>query len=636
MNYAEFVYLIVVFPLIGFLINGLVGKRLPEKVSGWIGSLASTASFVMTLLIFIEYLQTHQNSQVNLFDWIVAGKIHATVGYNVDALSLVMAGVVTGVGTLIHFYSIGYMHGEDGFSRYFAYLNLFMFSMLNLVLGNNILLLFLGWEGVGLCSYLLIGYYFQTKTASDAGKKAFIVNRIGDFGFLIGIFLIVQHFGTINFSELIAAVKSQPASGDVMFWIALALFVGATGKSAQIPLFVWLPDAMAGPTPVSALIHAATMVTSGVYMIARLNFIYVLAPDAMAIVAMVGAVTAFFAATIGLKQMDIKKVLAYSTVSQLGYMFIAVGVGAFTSGVFHLMTHAFFKALLFLGSGSVINALHHEQDIRNMGGLWKKIPITFWTFLMGTLAIAGTPLFSGFFSKDEILWKAYNQNVVVWGLGAAAALMTSFYMFRLLFVTFFGKMRYHEHDGHKVHESPAYMTIPLMVLAVLSVVGGFVGIPHIIDVLHIGNQFEHFLSPVVHDVTHIHAGHSMEMLLMGLSIGLAVLGFLAAWFIFYKKESVPGADGTIQGFQKVLYNKYYVDELYHNTVVRGTIGLANGLWRFMDKAIIDGFINGVGFLAGGISRTIRVMQTGMVHDYMLSMIIGVSVLVIYILTLFIR
>ncbi len=635
MNYAELVYLIVLFPLIGFIINGLIGHKLPEKVSGLIGSLASTFSFILTFLIFLEYTGTHKSSQVNLFDWVVAGKLHATIGFQVDALSLVMALVVTGVGSLIHFYSIGYMHGEKGFARYFAYLNLFMFSMLNLVLGNNLLLLFLGWEGVGLCSYLLIGYYYETGFAPDAGKKAFIVNRIGDFGFLIGIFLIIQNFGTINFAELKAAVHGSSISGDIMFWIALMLFVGATGKSAQIPLYVWLPDAMAGPTPVSALIHAATMVTSGVYMIARLNFVYVLAPDAMEIVAIVGALTAFFAATVGLQQMDIKKVLAYSTVSQLGYMFIAVGVGAFTAGVFHLMTHAFFKALLFLGSGSVIHALHHEQDMRNMGGLRSKLPVTFWTFLMGTLAIAGTPLFSGFFSKDEILWKAYNQNVFVWGLGAAAALMTSFYMFRLLFLTFFGKMRYHEHGHHKVHESPAIMTVPLAILAILSVIGGFIGIPHIIDILHIGNKFEHFLEPVVHDVTKITAGHSTEMLLMVFSISLAVIGFFGAYYIFYKKQSVPGSDNSILGFKKVLYNKYYVDEFYQQTVIQGTLGLAVGLWRFVDKMIIDGVVNGIGLFVRTLSQAGRVIQTGMVHDYMLSMIIGVSVLAIYILTLFI-
>ncbi len=634
MNFSEYAWLIVFSPFIGFLINGLVGRKFSEKTIGLIGSLASTLSFVISVLIFFQYSALSQKApiQIDLFKWIVAGGINVSIGYQIDSLSLVMVLVVTGVGSLIHFYSIGYMHGEKGFARYFAYLNLFMFSMLNLVLGNNILLMFLGWEGVGLCSYLLIGYYYETDYAPTAGKKAFIVNRIGDFGFLIGIFLIIQNFGTLNFTELSTVVaKGTSVGNDTIFWITLMLFVGATGKSAQIPLYVWLPDAMAGPTPVSALIHAATMVTSGVYMIARLSFLYVLAPETMAIVAFVGGATALFAATIGTQQNDIKKVLAYSTVSQLGFMFMAVGVGAFTAGIFHLVTHAFFKALLFLGSGSIIYALHHEQDMRNMGGLRKKLPVTFFTFLMGTLAIAGTPFFSGFFSKDEILWKVFNYSSLLFWMGALAAMLTSFYMFRLVFMTFFGEMRYHEHGGHHVHESPAVMTVPLIILAVLSVFGGFMGIPHVLDVFHVGNYFEHFLSSSVKDSLPIVFGTKEEWGTMSLSVIIAIIGFTIAYVIYLKKKYVPGDDSTIKGYKKVIYNKYYVDEMYERTVISGTIRISKTVYEYFDKLVIDGIVNGVGKSIRRIGEGIRGTQTGLVRDYMLTMIIGVSIMLVYVL-----
>ena len=633
MNFSEYAWLIILSPLIGFIINGLLGKYFHEKLIGIIGSLASTISFIVAAMIFVQFTgaKSHAPFEIELFKWMVAGKINVAVAYQIDALSLVMSLVVTGVGSLIHFYSIGYMSGEKGYARYFAYLNLFMFAMLNLVLGNNILIMFLGWEGVVLCSYLLIGYYYETDFAPSAGKKAFIVNRIGDFGFLIGIFLILANFGTLHFGELAKAVGAEKADVTLMTWITMMLFVGATGKSAQIPLYVWLPDAMAGPTPVSALIHAATMVTSGVYMIARLNFLYVLAPASMAVVAFVGGSTALFAATIGIFQMDIKKVLAYSTVSQLGYMFMAVGVGAFSAGIFHLVTHAFFKALLFLGSGSVIYALHHEQDMRNMGGLRKKLPITFLTFLMGTLAISGTPLFSGFFSKDEILWKVFNYNIILWGIGALAAVITSFYMFRLVFLTFFGEKRYHEHGDHGVHESPAVMTVPLIILAILSVIGGFMGIPHLLDFFHAGNRFEHFLSSTVKDSATVVYGGNVEWLMMGVSVAAALIGFTVSLIIYWKRKYVPGADSTITGIKKVIYNKYYVDELYQHTVISGTLNLSKAVYKYFDMLVIDGIVNGVGKVIRKIGESMRALQTGVVHDYMLSMIIGVSLLLMYIL-----
>src|SRR6516162_9805347 len=515
MDFLNLIWLIPLFPAAGFVINGLFGKRMSKTIVGFIACAMVFISFVIAAGAVFQLLQLdpmHRSHVVKLYEWINAGAAHTSEGplarftvdwaFLLDPLSSVMILVVTGIGFLIHVYSTGYMHEEDGFYRFFAYLNLFMFSMLTLVLGSNYLMMFIGWEGVGLCSYLLIGYYFLKKSAGDAAKKAFVVNRVGDWGLSIGIFLIFYHFGSLEFTKVGEIVREGAASGlfhvgDAMFvTIALALFVGATGKSAQIPLFVWLPDAMEGPTPVSALIHAATMVTAGVYMVARSNFIYQMAPQAMTVVAVIGAVTAFFAASIGLVQNDIKRVLAYSTVSQLGYMFLALGVGAFAAGIFHLMTHAFFKALLFLGSGSVIHAMHHEQDMRKMGALWNRIPITFKTMFVGTLAISGTPFLSGFFSKDEILWQAFSSphgRKYLWLIGVTVAGMTSFYMFRLLFMTFFGESRVDHHTSHHVHESPKSMTIPLIVLAIGAVFAGYVGLPSWLG----GSAFERFLEPVL-------------------------------------------------------------------------------------------------------------------------------------------
>ena len=465
----DLVWLIPIFPLIGFLINGLFGKRFPEKVIGWIGALSVGASFLVALSIFMQLLGTDPASrsiQKIVYTWILSGELNVPIGFLVDPLSMVMLLVVTGVGFIIHVYSIGYMHGELGFRRFFAYLNLFVFNMLILVSANNFLLMFVGWEGVGLCSYLLIGYYYEKKSASDAGKKAFIVNRVGDFGFILGVLLIFVTFGTLTFPDVFAAAQDKlPAGGALVTIITLMLFLGATGKSAQIPLFTWLPDAMEGPTPVSALIHAATMVTAGVYMVARCSVLFALAPVSLTVVAVIGGATAFFAATIGITQFDIKRVLAYSTISQLGYMFMACGVGAFSSGIFHLMTHAFFKALLFLAAGSVMHAMSGELDMRKMGALKSKLPYTWGTYLFGTLAIAGIFPFAGFFSKDEILYYSFQRHEGFWILGAVAAIMTSFYMFRSLFMTFYGKSRVDPETAHHVHESPSIMTVPLMILA---------------------------------------------------------------------------------------------------------------------------------------------------------------------------
>jgi NADH-quinone oxidoreductase subunit L len=517
--------LIILFPLAGALINGLLGKKLPKSAVSFIGPAAIGLSFVVVVFSFMKLLQLpveERSIEQTLFTWISSGNLN--VGFNLlfDQLSAIMALIVSGVSFLIHIYSVGYMGEDKGYSKFFTYLNLFVFMMLILVLGDSYLMMFIGWEGVGLCSYLLIGFWFEEKANADAGKKAFIVNRIGDFGFLLGMFLIFNVFSSLNYHEVFEQAKNvQNINGGIFVAMTLLLFVGAIGKSAQIPLYVWLPDAMAGPTPVSALIHAATMVTAGVYMVARSSVLYALAPTSMMVVACVGAATALFAATIGITQFDIKKVLAYSTVSQLGYMLIAVGVGAFSAGIFHLMTHAFFKALLFLGAGSVIHAMHHAyhathnhddpQDMRNMGGMRKYMPVTYKCFLLATLAIAGAPLFSGFFSKDEILWFAFSSSrggVGFWLIGVLAAGITAFYMFRLLFMTFFGENRLKAEEQNHLHESPKTITIPLIVLAVLSVFGGFIGIPEAF-IKH-ANLFEHFLDPVFEDAHNIIVNSSGE------------------------------------------------------------------------------------------------------------------------------
>jgi NADH-quinone oxidoreductase subunit L len=615
-----------------------------RKLVAFIGPAVVGVAFVVSLLsvIALAARSPHDRLFVQvLFPWIQAGGFSAPAALQLDPLSSVMILVVTGVGFLIHVYSVGYMSHEKAFARYFVYLNLFTFAMLVLVLGSNYLVMFVGWEGVGLCSYLLIGYWYEKKSASDAGKKAFIVNRVGDFGFILGLFLLFWTFGTVNYTEVFAKIPMLSASGvlttEIATAITLLFFIGAIGKSAQIPLYVWLPDAMEGPTPVSALIHAATMVTAGVYMVARSNALYLLSPVSMGVVAVVGAATAIFSATIGITQNDIKRVLAYSTVSQLGYMFLACGVGAFTAGIFHLMTHAFFKALLFLGSGSVIHALSGEQDMRKMGSLKKHLPITFTTMFIATLAIAGIPGLSGFFSKDEILWKAFSSphgNIVLWAIGALAAGVTAFYMFRLVFLTFFGASRMEPQVEKHVHESPGSMTVPLMLLAVFSVIGGWVGIP---EVLGGHNYFEEWLAPVfAHGAAGGHgAAHhpvALELGLMAGSILVALCGIGLAYYLYRVRTEKPEKIAeTVPRLYDVVYNKYYVDEIYDVVIVRRIVDGSVWLWKAFDAAFIDGIVNGVASLVRGAGDRLRRVQTGVVGNYAFSLLLGAVLIVGYIL-----
>ncbi|NWG02675.1 MAG: NADH-quinone oxidoreductase subunit L [Syntrophaceae bacterium] len=652
----DYVWLIPLLPAIGFMINGLFGNRLGKKVVSWVGPMAIGLSFFVSILIFFELIGRPPGQRFFekiIFDWVVSGSFQTVIGYQIDPLSILMALVVSGVSFFIHIYSVGYMHDDPGYTRYFTYLNLFVFMMLNLVLANNFLLMFVGWEGVGLCSYLLIGFWYEKDSASNAGKKAFVVNRVGDFGFLLGIFMLFIHFGTLDFTDIFGSLQKNPhlLSTTTATTIAILLFIGACGKSAQIPLYVWLPDAMEGPTPVSSLIHAATMVTAGVYMVARCNVLYSLAPIAMAIVAIVGVATAIYTASIGFCQNDIKKVLAYSTISQLGYMFLGVGVGAFSAGIFHLMTHAFFKGLLFLAAGSVMHALSGELDMRKMGALRTKIPITFWTFFIATLAIAGIPGLSGFFSKDEILWQAFSSShghFLLWLVAAIAAGMTAFYMFRALFMTFFGQSRVDEHVAHHIHESPKIMTVPLMILAVLSVIGGYIGIPH---VLGGANHIHEFLAPVLGggaESGKAHAGmaivsqawasagegggHSaaLELLMMAISVIIALIGIGTAYLFYIKNPALPKMLAERwKGLYKLVFNKYYVDELYEILFIKSLKGLGIGLWRGFDDFVIDGLINGVAYLIGWISGGVRKIQTGVVQNYAFSIIIGGIVLAAY-------
>lgn len=627
----RYIIFIPLFPALGAFINGIFGHRFTKNAVHAVAITAIGLSFIFSLYAFIELLSLPPQSRViqeTVYTWITTGNFSVDVAFLLDPLSAVMLLVVTGVGFLIHIYSTGYMHHDKAYWRFFTYLNLFVFAMLLLVMGNNFLMMFVGWEGVGLCSYLLIGFWYDDHNNANAGKKAFVVNRVGDFGFILGIFLIFTTFGSIKYLEVFEkATTMLPYGGTIATAITLLLFVGATGKSAQIPLYVWLPDAMAGPTPVSALIHAATMVTAGVYMIARCNVLYSLAPFSLGVVATVGAVTALFAATMGLLQRDIKKVLAYSTISQLGYMFLGVGVAAYSAGIFHLMTHAFFKALLFLGAGSVIHAMGGEQDIMKMGGLRKYIPKTFVVFLIGTLAIAGTPGFSGFFSKDEILWQAFSSphgHPLLWLVGAVAAGMTSFYMFRLTFLTFFGKERMDEHTKHHIHESPNSMVIPLMILAFLSVVGGYVGIP---EALGGGNHFHHFLEPVIRKVGEVkeeHFSHALEYGLMATSVAIAVVGFLIAYLFYIKNPAIPEKlKNNMSLLYKLIFNKYYVDEIYEFIFVNGCKGLGTLLWQKFDVLVVDGIVNGVAKIVEKVSFVIRKLQTGYVQNYAVGILIGI-------------
>ena len=629
--HVGYLFLIPLLPALGAIFNLFFGSRAGKGVVGIVAPAVVGSGFLVAAFAFAQLLGAPAGSSLlqQVYPWIHVGALQIDVAFRIDALSAVMVMVVTGVGFLIHVYSVGYMHEDPRFSRYFTYLNLFTFAMLILVLADNLPLLFVGWEGVGLCSYLLIGFWFEEDANASAGKKAFIVNRVGDAGFLLATFLIFWNLGPGNhslaFSEIGAAVGQIDPSTITL--IALLLFVGATGKSAQLPLYVWLPDAMAGPTPVSALIHAATMVTAGVYMIARMNFLFSLAPAAMEVVATVGALTAIFAATIGLAQNDIKKVLAYSTISQLGYMFLGVGVGAYSAGVFHLMTHAFFKGLLFLGSGSVIHAMSGEQDMRKMGGLRKHLPITYATFLVGTLAIAGIPGLSGFFSKDLVLASVYGSgHHGLWLVAVCAAGMTSFYMFRLLFMTFFGECRADHHVQHHLHESPPSMTGPLCVLAGLSIVGGYVGLP-----LHIawGDRFSHFLAPVLGEPS-LHLGEAAEIALMATSVAVGLIGLAAAYVMYVQRPELPGRiTSSIGGLYTLVYNKYYVDEIYDAAFVRTTLALAYGLWRWFDVAVVDGIVNGSAALVAANARAWRRLQTGNVQHYAASLLFGAVVVLGY-------
>ena len=636
-NVLQIAWLIPILPLIGFIINGAGRNILSKAVSGFIGSGVILASFVLSLFVFIQVKNGH--SQVlHYFNFINIESLKIAFAFKIDQLSSLFLLIITGVGFLIHVYSTSYMHEEPSkdFAKYFSYLNLFVFSMLLLVLGANYVIMFIGWEGVGLCSYLLIGYWFKNNDYTDAAKKAFIMNRIGDLGFLLAVFWLITKTGTVEFDQVFSAANLQKLTTTDITGITLLLFVGATGKSAQIPLYTWLPDAMAGPTPVSALIHAATMVTAGIYMIARSNILYTMAPATQCVVAIVGLATAVLAATIALKQNDIKKVLAYSTVSQLGYMFLGLGVGAYTGAVFHVMTHAFFKALLFLGAGSVIHAMGGEQDMRNMGGLKKHMSITHLTFLLGCLAIAGMPPFSGFFSKDEILAAAYANKdmggMLLWGIGVFTAMMTAFYMFRLYGMTFLGQFRGTHDQEHHLHESPAPITIPLIILAILAVIGGWIGIPEVF--MHGGHKLEAFLEPVFRSsnaiaTKHEHLSHSTEYMLMAVSVVGALIALIYAWNKFSKYEKT---DKPSTGFSKLLENKWYVDEVYNALIVQPLKTISAFLNNVIEKKGIDGIVNGTGKAVNYGSRQLRWLQSGQVGAYVLLMVIGI--LILFIIQLF--
>jgi len=622
----KYIWLIPVLPLAGFLINGIGRNVFSKGVIGFIGSLVILLSFGLSIAAFLQ-VKSSGPINVSVFDWFSVNSFKVQFAFLIDQLSSLMLLIITGVGFLIHLYSVGYMHHDKGFGKFFSYLNLFVFFMLLLVLGSNYLVMFIGWEGVGLCSYLLIGFWYTNPDYADAAKKAFIMNRIGDLGFIIGIFLIITFFGSVTFSDIFPkAIHMSPV--EVPFTlITILLFVGAVGKSAQIPLFTWLPDAMAGPTPVSALIHAATMVTAGVYMVARSNALFSMAPITMEIIAVIGLATAVFAALIALSQTDIKKVLAYSTVSQLGYMFLGLGVGAYTGAFFHVLTHAFFKALLFLGAGSVIHAMSDEQDMRMMGGLKSKLPITFWTMLIGTIAISGIPPFAGFFSKDEILAGAFAHSTTMWVIGVITAMFTSFYMFRMLYLTFYGKFRGTSEQEHHLHESPRTMTIPLIVLAVLSAVGGFIGIP--------GHHWlEHFLEPVfapsVSILHHTELAASTEYLLMGASVAGALAALAYAYVKYVKNNHVPVADSEERpGPVSLSYHKFYIDEIYDFLIRKPLDALSVFFYKVVDLLAIDGFINGLGKLSVKSSKSLRLLQTGNVGFYIFMMVAGIIAILIF-------
>ncbi|PJZ69374.1 NADH-quinone oxidoreductase subunit L [Leptospira perolatii] len=622
---------IVLLPLIGAILNASIGRRLPGNFAGVLGTAFSFGSFFFGIVAFLAFkpLERQFPEIVTLFTWAEVGNFQANVAYQVDQLSLFMVMIVTGIGSLIHLYSIGYMHGNPGYARFFSYLNLFLFSMLHLVLADNLLVLFFGWEGVGLCSYLLIGFDTHKEVAANASIKAFITNRIADLAMVLGIAFTYWYTGTISFTEMESVLPESSGFLYVLPMVTAFYFIAAMGKSAQIPFHVWLPDAMAGPTPVSALIHAATMVTAGIFLIARLNFLFVLTPTVGFYITLIGTATALFAATIGVFQNDIKKVLAYSTVSQLGYMFVAMGVGAYVAGLFHLLTHAFFKALLFLGSGSVIHSLKDEQDLRNMGGLKSQMKITWVTFVLGSLAISGIPPFSGFFSKDLILEKAFNYNTLIFGLGIVTALLTSFYMFRLTFLAFDGKSRVS--PSTHPHESPLTMTIPLVVLAVGAALSGFLLIPESLGGFNILERFfapifenktaKLFLATALSSQPH-QLAHSTEAILALLSLAAALGGLLIAWMLYLRKGVVPVAESSLTGWKKVIANKYYIDELYSLLIVEPVLFFSNFFSKVIEKKFIDRILVNTGRISSATSIVLRRLQTGAIVDYAFLIVLG--------------
>ena len=627
--YPTLLYVLIpLLPFLGFLLNGLLNRKLSGTVAGLIGSATVLGSFLISVMLFLNFQYQYT---VQLFDWISVGSLQIPFQYQIDQLSLIMLLLVTGVGFLIHVYSIGYMHHDENVGKFFSFLNLFIFSMLLLVMGANFVILFIGWEGVGLCSYLLIGFWNKNTAFNNAAKKAFIINRIGDLGFLLGIFLIYLTFNSVQYAEVFqkASLGEFGSYGaGICTAITLLLFVGAMGKSAQLPLYTWLPDAMAGPTPVSALIHAATMVTAGIYMVLRANVLFTLAPDTLQVVAIVGAATALFAATIGLAQNDIKKVLAYSTVSQLGYMFLALGVMGYSTALFHVLTHAFFKALMFLGAGSVIHAMSNEQDLRRMGGLRKALPITFITFLIGCLAISGIPPFSGFFSKDEILAHAYEHNKVLWVMGLLTALLTAFYMFRLLFLAFFGEFRGTAEQKRHLHESPASMTFPLIILAVLAAAGGFMGAPMFTGGHH---YLAEYLAPVfTYSQRLLPAAFAAapdrgtELMLMGLSVAAGLLGIILAYVQYVARAQRPAENEAQRSApESLVYHKYYIDELYNALFTRPVMALSSGLYRFVENGVINPVVGVFGRAVNGGGQLLRYVQTGAVETYLILMVIGI-------------
>lgn len=618
------ILILLLSPFAGFLINLFLGKKMNASLPGIIGTCAVGISFILSLFFFTKIVSGGESIKETFFTWVTFGNF--SIGFDVvlDQLSLLWLLIITGIGALIHIYSNGYMKGDENIDRFFAYLNLFIFFMVLLVIAGNLGIMFIGWEGVGLCSYLLIGFWYKNQPYNDAAKKAFIMNRIGDLGFVVGLFILGYLFHTVDFEQMNAnfIVTATANNATLLGVAAFALFVGAMGKSAQIPLYTWLPDAMAGPTPVSALIHAATMVTAGIFMITRLNFLFAFTESVGIFIAIIGAITALFAASIAVAQTDIKKVLAYSTVSQLGLMFMAIGFKAYEVAVFHVITHAFFKACLFLGAGSVIHGMSGDQDMRHMGGLRKHMKLTYWTFLASTAAIAGIPLLSGFYSKDEILLTAFEHNTIIWLIGVAASLLTSFYMFRACFLTFFGEFRGTEEQKHHVHESPSSMTIPLLILGFLAIFGGYIGFP--------GHSWlNKFLTPVIPSIEKaVHPETSTVVMLMAVAIIIAFLGLVIAFFKYIKKSEVPVEDDKISGFAKVLYNKYYIDEIYNSVFVKPIYALAN-LFKGVVDTIISSIVSGFGKVVGLLSIPMRSMQNGSVGMYLFVFVLGFCSLIIY-------